>query len=79
MTEATLGEWKLKVENKDLFVDLKKNRQGTYLKISERAGSSRNTVLIPAGGVLRLKQILEEVVQTLSDTPKPIRSVSKNV
>lgn len=51
----------LRVENKDIFVDLKRNRSGVYLKISERNGNSRNTVLIPASGILRFKRVLDDV------------------
>lgn len=51
----------IKVENKDLFVDLRQNSSGIYLKLSERNGKSRNTVLIPASGISRLKAVLEEV------------------
>ena len=54
-------ETMLRVENKDIFIDLKKNRSGVYLKISERNGSSRNTVLIPASGITRLKRVLDDV------------------
>jgi hypothetical protein len=46
-------ETMLRVENKDIFVDLKRNRSGVYLKISERNGNSRNTVLIPSSGIVR--------------------------
>lgn len=56
----------VRVENKDIFVDLKRNRNGVYLKISERSGSGRNTVLIPSSGIQRLKTILDEVSK-LSD------------
>jgi RNA recognition motif-containing protein len=56
-----LFETMLKVENKDIFIDLKRNRSGVYLKISERNGTARNTVLIPASGILRLKKVLEDV------------------
>ena len=72
-SDISLQEFQLKVENKDVFVDLKKNRAGTYLKISERSGSSRNTILIPASGIPKLKSILEEVSKTISTTPKLIR------
>lgn len=50
------------MENKDIFVDLKKNSNGTYLKLSERNGKSRKTILIPASGIGRLKAVLEEVM-----------------
>lgn len=50
------------MENKDIFVDLKKNNNGVYLKLSERNGKSRKTILIPASGIERLKSVLEEVL-----------------
>ena len=56
-----LFETMLRIENKDIFVDLKKNRSGVYLKISERNGNARNTVLIPASGILRLRRVLDDV------------------
>ena len=60
----SLFETMVRVENKDIFVDLKKNRNGVYLKISERRnGNGRNTILIPASGIHKLKAILEEVWQ----------------
>jgi hypothetical protein len=61
--DDTIFETMIKVENKDIFVDLKKNRSGIYLKISERNGTSRNTVLIPASGIPRLKKVLDDVAQ----------------
>lgn len=50
----------VRVENKDIFIDLKKNKSGVYLKISERNGSSRSTILIPASGIPRLQSALQE-------------------
>jgi len=35
-----------------------------YLKISERNGSNRNTVLIPASGLDRLKAVIDEAAQS---------------
>jgi hypothetical protein len=49
------------VENKDVFVDLKQNNSGTYLKICERNGKQRSTILIPAAGISRLSAVIEEV------------------
>lgn len=54
------------MENKDIFVDLKKNKNGFYLKISERRnGSERNTVLIPSSGIQKLRSVLDEVAISL--------------
>lgn len=60
-TDKDLFGTMIKVENKDIFVDLRQNTSGVYLKLSERNGRSRNTVLIPASGISRLKSVLEEV------------------
>lgn len=71
--DETLFETMLRVENKDIFVDLKKNKGGVYLKISERNGGGRNTVLIPASGIPRLKAVLEEVTKESTK----VKSVSR--
>lgn len=42
-------------------MDLKQNSGGKYLKISERKGKMRNTVLIPISGIKKLQSVLEEV------------------
>jgi len=59
------------VENKDIFVDLKKNGNGVYLKLSERNGKSRSTVMIPASGIMRLKSVLDEIVDIAGTHAKP--------
>lgn len=54
----------LKIENKDVFVDLKSNQNGVYLKISERNGNNRNSILIPASGIKRLGDAIQEMAQS---------------
>jgi len=56
----------IRVESKDLFVDLRKNKGGVYLKLSERYGKSRNSVLIPASGIVKLKNALETILSQVS-------------
>jgi hypothetical protein len=62
------------IENKDLFVDVRRNSGGVYLKLSERRnGSAKKTILIPASGLSKLQAVLEEVsavVATNSTTKK---------
>lgn len=62
MQDESIFERVLKVENKDVFIDLKSNNNGMYLKISERKDGSRNSILIPASGISRLTDTLQEVV-----------------
>jgi hypothetical protein len=52
------------IENKDVFVDLKSNQNGAYLKISERNGNNRNSILIPASGIKRLGEVIQEIIQS---------------
>lgn len=64
------------MENKDIFIDLKKNKGGVYLKISERNSGGRNTVLIPASGIARLCSVLDEVVKSVAaPVAQPARSL----
>ena len=73
--DDVIFETMLKVENKDIFIDLKRNKSGVYLKISERNGSSRNTVLIPISGITRLKKVLDDV-SLATETIKGARFVN---
>lgn len=78
-TDDALFETMLRVENKDIFVDLKKNKGGVYLKISERNGSGRNTVLIPASGIPRLKGVLDDVLKISSKSKTVSRERKQRV
>jgi RNA recognition motif-containing protein len=53
----------LRIENKDVFVDLKSNKGGLYMKISERKDGQRNSILVPASGILRLTECLQELAE----------------
>lgn len=47
-----------------MFVDLKSNQNGAYLKISERNGNTRNSILIPASGIKRLGEVIQEIAHS---------------
>ena len=57
---------------KRIFVDVKENHAGTYLKIKERGDSQSNSILIPSGSIVELRDALDEAVQALEslDTSK---------
>ena len=50
---------------KRIFVDVKENHAGTYLKIKERGDSQSNSILIPCGSIVELRDALDEAVQAL--------------
>eukprot|EP01006_Ploeotia_vitrea_P010348 TRINITY_DN26887_c0_g1_i1.p1 TRINITY_DN26887_c0_g1~~TRINITY_DN26887_c0_g1_i1.p1 ORF type:complete len:179 (-),score=10.92 TRINITY_DN26887_c0_g1_i1:115-651(-) len=67
MAEDTpmIYENKIRVENKDVFVDVKKNDNGIYLKISERNRNNRSTILIPSSGIEKLRDVLTDALAAL--------------
>ena len=50
---------------KRIYVDVKENHAGTYLKIKERGDSQSNSILIPSGSIVELRNALDEAVQAL--------------
>ncbi len=49
-----------RLENKEFYVDLKENKYGLFVKISEKSKSSRSTVLIPVAGIPELTAALNQ-------------------
>lgn len=78
MQDEAIYEKVLRVENKDVFIDLKSNKGGVYLKISERKDGTRNSILIPASGIKRLVETLQELSAStdLKGAAKQKQSVS---
>lgn len=62
MQDSSLYEKALRIENKSVFVDLKTNRAGTYLKITEREDGHRNSIIIPSSGIMQLTEALQEAM-----------------
>ncbi len=55
-------------------MDLKRNANGVYLKISERQRSNRNTIMIPLSGLVDVVEALNDaidVTEQLEGKPAP--------
>lgn len=63
----------LRIESKTIFVDVKENSNGTYLKLAERSTrGDRSTVVMAISGVRELRDALNEVLEMESiSEPKP--------
>lgn len=59
-----------RVESKILFVDIRKNSTGTYLKLSERHDEKKTTLLIPISGISALRDVLGEALATTSTSKR---------
>lgn len=59
MADPEIQTESIKTQNKTFLVDLKKNQNGFYLKISEWSNSKKSSVFLPAEGINRMIEILE--------------------
>lgn len=60
MVDPEIQTESIKTQNKTFLVDLKKNHNGYYLKISEWSNSKKSSVFLPAEGIDRMIEILED-------------------
>ncbi len=56
------------VEQKIFYVDVKANKNGKYIKISEKSGGRKHNVLMPIGGLKILREVLEEITRMIDET-----------
>jgi len=71
-----LFETVVKVDTKDIFVVLKQNSDGAYLRISEKTPRSRSSIAIPLSGVNDIKKALDAAVKAGSNLP-PLEKSSR--
>ena len=59
----------LRIESKTIFVDVKENANGSYLKIAERSTrGARQTVVMAVSGIRELREALDEALEKLHAT-----------
>ena len=69
--EDTLKSAEFQVERKLITVTLKENPRGRFLRITEDAGTKRNTVIIPITGLDDFKRVINEMAQAAEAMPAP--------
>jgi len=61
----------LRIESKTIFVDVKENSNGTYLKIAERSTrGDRSTVVMAVSGIQELRDALDEALAIQNAQPQ---------
>lgn len=68
--EDILKTAELQIERKQFSMTLKENPRGRYLRISEEAAGRRNTIIIPANGLMDFQKQLEEMLNATGDIPQ---------
>ncbi len=61
--ETILLAKKILAYHKLFYLDYKENRRGRFLKITEKDGRFRKTVIIPEEAIRALKEIIDTVIE----------------
>ena len=69
LQEETLKTERIQIERKSFAFSLKENPRGRFLRITEDAGSRRDTIIIPAPGLEDFKRTVSEMAQFSAATP----------
>mmetsp|Transcript_34401 Transcript_34401/g.80385 ORF Transcript_34401/g.80385 Transcript_34401/m.80385 type:complete len:186 (-) Transcript_34401:80-637(-) len=52
----------LRVEQKRIYLNLRENPRGRYLRIAEVTGTNRSTIIVPASGLQDFRDLLDEFI-----------------
>jgi hypothetical protein len=67
--EDTIKSAEVQIERKFFVLTLKENPRGRFLRISEEVGGKRNSIIIPATGLVDFKKLLDEMVKASEELP----------
>lgn len=59
----TFSSTHVQVEQKRIFIDLRENARGRFLRIAEVTGNNRSTIIIPSSGLLQFRALLDDFIQ----------------
>jgi hypothetical protein len=69
VNEASLAEYRLHIERKEICLSLKENAVGKFVRITETSRGRRNSIIVPASGLVELKQAFEKLLMALGTEP----------
>lgn len=65
--EDTIASDSVQIERKQFFFDLKENRRGILLRITEEVGGHRDTIILPATGLRDFADALNRMIDVLEN------------
>ena len=65
--EETIASDNVQIERKQFFFDLKENRRGILLRITEEVGGHRDTIILPATGLRDFADALNGMIEVLEN------------
>jgi len=70
--EDTLKTGEIQIERKTFVLTLKENPRGRFLRISEENNAKRNSIIIPAPGLMEFQKLINEMVKASDEIPAKI-------
>src|SRR3954466_9601707 len=70
VNEETLKTETIQIERKTFVFSLKENPRGKFLRITEDVSGRRDTIIIPAPGLVEFKKIVDEMVKVSAEAPE---------
>ena len=74
--EETIVTKKLVAEHKLFYLDFKRNQRGKFLKITEKDGRFRSTVIIPEEAVHEFAHVIGDLAMQYAAPPDPAASAT---
>lgn len=65
--EDTIASDKIQIERKLFFFDLKENRRGILLRITEDVRGHRDTIIVPATGLKDFSKIIQRMIEIIDN------------
>jgi len=63
--EDAIASDKIQIERKQFFFDLKENRRGILLRITEEVRGHRDTIIVPATGLKDFSEALSKMIDVI--------------
>jgi len=61
-SEQTLKTEQIQIERKRFIFDLRENRRGILLRITEDVNGRRDSIIIPAPGLVEFRRVLDAMI-----------------
>lgn len=66
--EKTLQKVRFQIERKTFTFTLKENARGRFVRITEEVSGQRDTIIVPASGLVEFRQMLDELAAAAGES-----------
>lgn len=69
--DTEIAREQVQVERKLFSLDLRENPRGRFLRVTEDVGGRRDTIIIPATGLVDVRQALDKMIEASDKAGSP--------